>query len=207
MKKLLILFFLILVSCSSTKDTYKYKNDNVILYKEDKETIKELKATIDDLNNKIFILKEQLENFCLSSSNKNNIKAKYLSNDSSITKEDELKVYTKAYNFFSDKQYAKSLIFFSSFINDYKDSILIPNATFWIAESYYMQKEYRLALKEYLKILKTYEKSIKVSESLLKVAKIYLKLGKNDLSKAYIKELNLRFPHSYAAKKLTKGAL
>jgi tol-pal system protein YbgF len=208
MKKLIILFFLILFSCSSTKDPYKYKNEKVIVYKEDKESIQALKATIDDLNNKIFILKEQLESLLLTS-NKNTPKNKPLNytNDNSLVKEEELKAYNRAYKYFNDKKYSKSLVFFSSFINDYKNSILLPSAIFWIAESYYMQKEYKLALKEYLKIIDSYNSSVKVPESFFKISKIYLKLGETSKSKTYLKELKLRFPNSYAAKKIIKGAL
>ncbi len=88
---------------------------------------------------------------------------------------------------------------FQDFIKKYKDSDLVDNAQFWIAESYYKEGSYEDAILEYDALINKYPKSNKVPGAMLKQAYSFLKLDDTNTAKVILNRLIQRFPNSKEA--------
>jgi tol-pal system protein YbgF len=106
--------------------------------------------------------------------------------------------YLSAYAFFKEKKYARSLIAFSSFIDEYPNTILTDNAYFWLAESYFKKKEYVLAIQEFLKILEKFPDSSKAPYAALSLSYAYDKIGDKVSSEKIKRLLFQKYPKSLA---------
>lgn len=186
---LIVLCFAVISGCGSSKVEVK---------KEAPEDIAELKARIDDLNNRVYVLTEQLESLKskpvdVVASKKtepvSNVKNAYVSQE---------KEYNAAYELFKSGQYAKALIAFSTFADRYPASALTDNAIYWMGECYLQQKEYALAIEEYSKVLKKFPKESKTPYAMYKIALCYKMLGEKKDSDIYLQELFTRYPNSEA---------
>lgn len=198
-----LFFILLLFSCSSqntNKQTFKKSDSiNVELYS--------LKAKVEDLNNKYFILNEQLDT----------LRARIATNFKTVNKleeEEEVlknvdkfntsnasikKAYYDAYKFYANNQFAKSLLAFSSFVEKYPNTSLTDNAYFWIGESYYKQAEYKLAIDEFLKVVEKFPDGSKAPDAMLRIANSYEFLNKKEDAISYYKELINKFENSKSA--------
>ncbi len=189
---------MMLLNCGSSKQQLK---------QDPPEDLNELKARIDDLNNRVYVLTEQLETLksqppTTASAEQSAVKKHKKEPVKTETKagSNQEKEYAEAYSLFSSGQYAKSLIAFSSFAEKYPTSALADNAVYWVGESYFQQKEYALAIDEYSKILKKFPKESKAPYAMYKLALCYKLLGENKDSEIYLQELLTRYPNSEAAK-------
>ena len=207
-----VLFFCYLYACSTAKPNIetaspvdKTKTDDVV----------ELKAKIDDLNNRIFVLGEQLESLKARTKEEARIKTRSAEEEIiasysgkqkaepvavSDVNDPVYKEYLEAFDLFKNKEYSKSLMAFSSFVEKYPDSFLTDNAYYWLGESYYQQSEYTLAISEYLKTIKRFQEGSKAPYAMLKIAMSYKKLGEKKDSDAYFNGLISKYPNSRAAK-------
>jgi tol-pal system protein YbgF len=198
---------LALLACGTPKTEVK---------QEAPEDINELKARVDDLNNRVYVLTEQLETLksqpatsvpvagvtAVTKKHKRTAPVKEVSDTAS----DQEKEYKAAYELFKSGQYAKAMIAFSSFIDKYPSAALTDNAIYWIGESYYQQKEYALAIEEYSKVLKKFPKESKAPYAMYKLALCYKMLGESKDSDIYLQELMSRYPNSEAAKEAKNNA-
>ena len=90
---------------------------------------------------------------------------------------------------------------FQAFIRDYPASPLVPNAWYWLGESYYVTQNYDLALEAFQTLLAGYPGSRKEADSLLKVGYCQVALNQRDAGEATLREVSVRFPGSEAAAK------
>jgi len=201
----------VISSCSTAKSVSEPVNTPEETTK--KDNIVELKAKIDDLNNRISVMNEQIESLKARVKDENGKSAeeriisayKKEKPQENITKEDEPKdnsiysEYSDAFALFKNKEYSKAMIAFSSFIDKYPDTILTDHAYFWLGESYYQQREYTLAISEYLKVIKKFSNGSKTPEAMLRVAMSYTQLGEKKDSDAYLNGLASKYPNSKAA--------
>ena len=182
---------------------------NAEVKQEAPQDIAELKARIDDLNNRVYVLTEQLETLKSQPATalpaetvttlKKHKRTSFIKGTTNMPSAQESD-YSAAYGLFKSGQYAKALIAFSTFVDKYPASALTDNAIYWIGESYYQQKEYALAVEEYSKILKKFPKESKAPYAMYKLALCYKMLGENKDSDIYFQELLARYPNSEAAK-------
>jgi tol-pal system protein YbgF len=87
-----------------------------------------------------------------------------LVNDSSV------QAYRQAMILFKSKKYPEAVLAFSSFIERYADHPLAGSAQFYVGESYFRQKEYKLAIEEFQRVLTSYDRSSAVPETLRQIA-------------------------------------
>lgn len=189
--------------------------------KEAPEDIADLKARIDDLNNRIYVLTEQVES--LKSKpivatpvpvSKRKLKAEKAEKIEKAEPVSEVKnsyaaqqkEYSSAYGLFKSGQYAKALIAFSTFADKYPASALTDNAIYWMGECYLQQREYALAIEEYSKVLKKFPKESKAPYAMYKIALCYKMLGEDKDSGIYLKELSSRYPNSEATQEAKNNA-
>lgn len=90
---------------------------------------------------------------------------------------------------------------FRAFINDYPASPLVPNAWYWLGESYYVTQNYELALEAFESLLSGYPGSRKEADAFLKVGYCQIALGQRAAGEATLREVSTRYPGSEAAAK------
>ena len=108
--------------------------------------------------------------------------------------------YDKAYSIYQKKKYGSARKAFKAFLAKFPDDPLAGNAQFWIAESYFTQKEYDQAILAYEKVIKHYPRSIKVPNALLHQGISFLKTHDPKVAAALFRQVMEKYPKSHEAK-------
>ncbi len=90
---------------------------------------------------------------------------------------------------------------FATFLLEYPNSDLAPNARFWEGESYYGKKEFRKAIDAYDRVELDYPKSEKVPAAILKKGYSYLALKDRKRASTAFKQVVTLYPRSPEAGK------
>lgn len=96
---------------------------------------------------------------------------------------------------------AESARLFQSFLQAYPDSPLVPNAWYWLGESYYVTQNYELAAESFQTAITQYPGSRKEPDALLKLAYCHIALGRTADAEAGLRDVITRYPDSDAAGK------
>jgi tol-pal system protein YbgF len=88
---------------------------------------------------------------------------------------------------------------FRSFIKQYPNHPLTPNAWYWLGESYYVTTNYPVALESFQQLLSQFPQSEKAPDALLKVGYSQLELKQDAAAKATLTQVTTRYPGSKAA--------
>lgn len=78
--------------------------------------------------------------------------------------------FQKAMIRFRAKQYPETILSFSKFVENYPDHPLAGSALYYVAHSYFQQKEYKLAAQEYARIFTTYDRSTHITDALQEIS-------------------------------------
>jgi tol-pal system protein YbgF len=107
--------------------------------------------------------------------------------------------YDTAFKALRGGDYAQASRGFRSFIQQYPDNTLTPNAWYWLGESYYVTMNYPVALEAFQRLLSQFPQSEKASDALLKVGYSQLELKQIDAGKATLQQVTSKYPDSRAA--------
>jgi tol-pal system protein YbgF len=88
---------------------------------------------------------------------------------------------------------------FRSFVQQYPNEALTPNAYYWLGESYYVTMNYPVALEAFQQLLKQFPQSEKAPDALLKVGYSQYELKQVDAAKATLTEVGTKYPGTNAA--------
>jgi tol-pal system protein YbgF len=110
-------------------------------------------------------------------------------------------LYQKGIEARDGKRYADARTTFAELITKYPKSDYADNARYWIAETYYDEKDFASAILEFDKVQKEYPTGDKVPAALLKLGFAFLEIGEKEASKSALNELVKRFPKTEEAKK------
>ncbi|MDR3256873.1 MAG: tetratricopeptide repeat protein [Endomicrobium sp.] len=151
-------------------------------------TIDVLNASMQDLQNKVFVLNQTIQDFqiILSKNLKGNSSESVLPSS----------LYQSAYGDFSMGKFDLAYSGFQSFVNEYPNVELVPQAQFYMGECFYSRKHWEKALEEYEKIEQNYKSSELVSSARLKMALCCELLGKNSEAKTIFLSIIRDFPQS-----------
>jgi len=89
-------------------------------------------------------------------------------------------VYDVAYAFVLQRDYEAAQSAFADFVKRYPNDKLVPNAQYWLGESYYAQGQYHDAADAFLTVYRSYKSSGKAPEALLKLAMSLQQLGEKE---------------------------
>jgi tol-pal system protein YbgF len=112
---------------------------------------------------------------------------------------DKVKKYEDAYNTFKEKKYKEARTKFESFLKTYPQDDLADNAQFWIAETYYWEKDYENAILSYEIVLKKYTDSQKIPNAFLKQGLSFIELGDKKTGKIILEQVRERYPDTREA--------
>jgi tol-pal system protein YbgF len=104
--------------------------------------------------------------------------------------------YDRAQQHFAQGRYDEALTSFRSFLVQYPDSPLTPNAHFWMGECYVRARDYERGLEQYEHVLKKYPKSAKAATALYRKAMAFLELNNKAAAKLALRQLIADYPKS-----------
>ena len=111
--------------------------------------------------------------------------------------------YNDAKGLLEDGQYIPAVGAFRKFILAYPASPLVPNAQYWLAETYYKTRQFKAALNEFLVVVDKHPGSPKALDAKLKIGFIHYELQDWQLARQVLTEITEQPPSSTAAQ-LTK---
>lgn len=87
----------------------------------------------------------------------------------------------------------------TTFLETDPQSALVPNALYWIGESYYLDKNYPQAILSFKDVTRRFPKHHKAAAALLKIAMSYQMMGEKDNATLYLRALLKDHPKSEPA--------
>ncbi len=112
----------------------------------------------------------------------------------------EQRAYQQALQTYENYKYAQAITLFDSFMQQYPQSKLMPNALYWKGESLYALGNYADALFMFKEVTTRFPKSAKAPDALLKSALSYKRLGDTANAHLHTQILGEDFPNSTAFK-------
>ncbi|HAR44384.1 MAG TPA: hypothetical protein DCS07_17435 [Bdellovibrionales bacterium] len=119
--------------------------------------------------------------------------------ESGFINDESVDLYRKSLLLLQSQKYSEAVLSFASFLEQFPDHPLAGSAQFHIGESYFRQKEYKLALHEFKRVLTSYDRNPHIASTLqfMIAAEEALKLPQ-DAAK-HRQQLTSLFPQSPAA--------
>ena len=110
--------------------------------------------------------------------------------------EDPQTQYQNAYNSYLRGNYDLAILEFRQYLENFGNTELADNATYWIGESYFNQRKYRQAIQEFDKMLGKYPRSDKKQSALLKKAYALLETGQTQQGIVQLRQVLREYPNS-----------
>jgi tol-pal system protein YbgF len=112
--------------------------------------------------------------------------------------------YERILSYFKEGNLDGSRDGFSSFLAQYPNSDLAPNARYWLGESHYGRREYKQAIDSYDRVELDYPQSEKVPAAILKKGFAYLALKDKKRASSAFKQVVTLYPKSPEAGKASE---
>ena len=112
--------------------------------------------------------------------------------------------YQLAFDLLKNGRYAESAQAFDQFLAIFPSSPLADNAQYWLAETYYVQRQFTTALPTFQAIIDSYPDSSKLPDALLKIGFCNYELRRWDAARAALQRVAREFPHTTAARLATR---
>lgn len=112
--------------------------------------------------------------------------------------------YNAAFELIQARRYEDATRAFTDFLVVYPGSSLRDNAQYWLAETYYVRRQFAVALPEFQTVLDAYPRSAKLPDALLKVGYCNHELGQLDAARAALREVQRLYPDTTAARLATQ---
>jgi tol-pal system protein YbgF len=97
-------------------------------------------------------------------------------------------------------RYADAAEDFQSFLKQYPNSEYADNAVYWLGESYYVTRNYDIALTSFERLMKNYPDSPKVPDALLKIGYTHYELKQWDKARAALLQVQQDYPDTTLAR-------
>jgi len=112
--------------------------------------------------------------------------------------------YQAAFDLLKNGQYMGSAEAFRQFLVVFPSSPLADNAQYWLAETYYVQRQFTTALPAFELVVNSYPNSIKLPDALLKIGFCNYELSQWDPARAALERVVREFPDTTAARLATQ---
>jgi len=109
---------------------------------------------------------------------------------------DEKAAYDQAFQALKELRYADAAEDFQAFLDRYPYSEYADNAQYWLGESYYVTRNYDIALTSFQGLLDNYPESPKAPDALLKIGYTHYELEQWDSARAALTQVQENFPDS-----------
>lgn len=112
----------------------------------------------------------------------------------------ESETYTAAFDLLTEGRYPEAIDAFNQFLAQYPQSGYASNAQYWLAEAYYVSRNFSAAAPEFQQVIDNYPNSIKAPDARLKLGFTYYELGQWDQARAALTEVQSRHSESTVAR-------
>ncbi len=112
--------------------------------------------------------------------------------------------YQAAFDLLKNGQYMQSAEAFRQFLVVFPSSPLADNAQYWLAETYYVQRQFTTALPAFELVVNSYPNSIKLPDALLKIGFCNYELKQWPAARAALERVVREFPDTTAARLATQ---
>ncbi|HSH28149.1 MAG TPA: tol-pal system protein YbgF, partial [Wenzhouxiangella sp.] len=114
--------------------------------------------------------------------------------------EEEKSAYDRAFRALRETRYADAAERFSSFLEQYPDSVYAPNALYWLAETYYVTRDFETALDYFSELLERFPNSGKQGDALLKIGFSHYELERWNQARAALEQVRSQHPGTTLAR-------
>jgi tol-pal system protein YbgF len=105
-------------------------------------------------------------------------------------------VYDTAYAYLLQAQYERAEMSFRQFLQSHPRDELVPDATYWLGETYAQRGRHREAAEQFLKVSTEHPSSRKAPDSLLKLGGALAELGAREQACATLAEIPRQYPQA-----------
>ena len=112
--------------------------------------------------------------------------------------------YQAAFEMLKEGRYGESAQAFNQFLVAFDSSPLADNAQYWLAETYYVQRNFKAALPAFEKVLESYPESRKIPDALLKIGYCNYELKQWDAARNALQKVAADYPETTAARLATQ---
>ncbi len=110
--------------------------------------------------------------------------------------EAEKAAYDRAFQALKELRYADAAEEFQSFLDRFPNSAYADNAQYWLGESYYVTRNYDIALTAFQDLLDKFPDSSKAPDALLKVGYTHYEMAQWDSARAVLTQVQQMYPDS-----------
>jgi tol-pal system protein YbgF len=104
--------------------------------------------------------------------------------------------YEAAYSLVLNRRYDQAEMAFRSFLTGHPKDRMVPNALYWLGESYLQRKQFEDAAEQYLKIYQSHSQSKVAPDGLVKLAVALRGMGQKEQACATLAEVTRKYPQS-----------
>ncbi len=108
--------------------------------------------------------------------------------------------YQEAFGLLKQSRYDQAIRKFTEFLSAFPDSEYSDNAQYWLAEAYYVTRDFEPALEEYNKLVENYPDSQKLTHGLLKIGYTLHELERPEEARRQLQGLIEKHPGTTAAR-------
>lgn len=112
--------------------------------------------------------------------------------------------YNAAFELIQARRYDEASDAFREFLSTHAASPLVDNAQYWLAETYYVRRQFAEALPEFQKVIESYPQSAKLPDALLKVGYCNHELQQFDAAREALEQVTRMYPDTTAARLATQ---
>ena len=116
--------------------------------------------------------------------------------DTAVQPQDEKALYEEAFAQLRALQYTEAAEGFLAFLDHYPQSELAGNAQYWLGESYYVTRNYDIALEAFHDLLEKYSDSGKVADAWLKIGYTHYELKEWEQARDTLLRVKDMYPDS-----------
>jgi tol-pal system protein YbgF len=117
-----------------------------------------------------------------------------------LSPEAEKELYDRAFQSLKDLKYADAAEQFLDFLEKYPNSDYADNAQYWLGESYYVTRNYDIALEAFQGLRANYPDSPKIADGLLKIGYTHYELKQWDQARAALSQVQEQYPDTTLAR-------
>ncbi|MCB8822336.1 tol-pal system protein YbgF [Microvirga rosea] len=107
--------------------------------------------------------------------------------------------FEMAYGYFTQRQYEEAEMGFRRFLQSNPRDRLVPEASYWLGETYMQRNRYREAAEQFLNVSTDHPNAARAPDALLKLGIALNSLGAKDRACAVFAELDRKYPQASAA--------
>lgn len=108
----------------------------------------------------------------------------------------EQAAYEQAFRALREARYVDAADQFNAFVDQYPDSSYAPNAFYWLAETYYVTRDFETARDLFANVLERYPNSSKAGDALLKLGFSYFELQQWPEARSALEQVRAEHPET-----------